>query len=155
MSSPGDQVSSTARPAQQLRVRKKCKRSGRLRRKCTMVLALLVCQARGPDRRRDRTYRISTGSESRHVVRPIQDRFGEIVERAATLQSGAVRALRRLKLFRMFREDHRHTPSATSRPPGERNKKIPSRVGHFRNGGVLSESKDTPTARSSRAESGR
>jgi len=95
------------------------------------------------------------GSESRHVVRAIQDRFGEIVERAATLQSGAVRALRRLKLFRMFREDHRHTPSATSRPPGERNKKIPSRVGHFRNGDVLSESKDTPTARSSRAESGR
>jgi hypothetical protein len=85
------------------------------------------------------------GSDSRHMVRAILDRFGAIVERAATLQLGAVRALRRLKLFRMFREDHRHVPSATSRP----------RVGPFRNGDALSASKDRLTPRSSRVEIGR
>ena len=95
------------------------------------------------------------GSDSRHLVRAILDRFGAIVARAATLQSGAVRALRRLKLFQMLREDHRHVPSATSRPPSERREKIPSRVGPFRNGDALSASKDRPTPRSSRVEIGR
>ena len=112
---------------------------------------------------RDRTDRVPSESPAAHhdersdrnAVGAIQDPFGAIVERAAALRPGAVRALRRLKFFQMLRGDHRHVRNATSRPPSELRHEIPGRVAHFRNGGTPSVAKDGPTPRSSRVEIGR